>query len=105
MTKNITIYIDTSVTQEVVVAIGVDGKRYEKISERTIARSQAVLPLIMELLEEHSYTFADVKHIQVVTGPGSYTGLRVGCAIANALGLLLGVPVNDKHALAMPVYS
>lgn len=105
MTKDITIYIDTSVTQEVVAAIGIDGKRYEKISERTIARSQAVLPLITELFKEHACTFADVKRIQVVTGPGSYTGLRVGCAIANALGILLDVPINDKHALAMPVYS
>ena len=38
----------------------------------------------------------DISEIEVNTGPGSFTGLRVGVSIANALGWALGIPVNGK---------
>lgn len=63
------------------------------------------LPLIHDLLKEQKLTLSDITEIQVSTGPGSYTGLRVGTAVANALGYTLGVPVNGKKALAIPTYS
>ena len=34
--------------------------------------------------------------IEVETGPGSFTGIRIGVAVANALAYSLGIPVNGR---------
>lgn len=98
------VYIDTSAINTARVALELDGKKYEKIQESRVLKSQTVLPLIETLLRERNLTFADITEIQVATGPGSFTGLRVGATVANALGYLLGIPVNGKRALVIPTY-
>ena len=40
--------------------------------------------------------FKDLKEVEVEIGPGSFTGLRVGVSVANALGYSLNIPVNGK---------
>ncbi len=64
-----------------------------------------LLPVLSEMLEELGSAPAHIKRIVVGTGPGSYTGLRVG--IATALGLaratgaeLVGVPSVEALAHA-----
>jgi tRNA threonylcarbamoyladenosine biosynthesis protein TsaB len=51
---------------------------------------------------------SDLQALAVATGPGSFTGLRVGLALAKGLALahhlaLVGVPTLDALALAQPV--
>ena len=67
-------------------------------------KSQTTLPMIEEILAEHKLNISDITAITVAMGPGSFTGLRVGATIANALGYLLDIPVNGKKALAIPTY-
>ncbi len=97
-----TLLIDTSDTKHIQVAIVHDGKRYERVLPSKIARAQTVLPLTEELLREASIHLVDLTEIQIVDDGASYTGLRVGFAIANMLGKLLGIPVNGKKGLAYP---
>src|SRR5450759_2249784 len=99
------LFIDTSAMNTAKVALEIDGKRFEKTSESKIMKSQMVLPMIEEILIEHKVKFTDITAITVATGPGSFTGLRVGATVANALGYLLDIPVNGKKALAIPTYS
>jgi tRNA threonylcarbamoyladenosine biosynthesis protein TsaB len=99
------LFIDTSAIDTAKVALEIDGKRFEKTSESKIMKSQMVLPMIEEILIEHKVKFTDITAITVATGPGSFTGLRVGATVANALGYLLGVPVNGKKDLVIPIYS
>lgn len=68
-------------------------------------KSQMVLPMIEEILIDHKRKITDITAITVATGPGSFTGLRVGATVANALGYLLGVLVNGKKDLVIPTYS
>ena len=99
------LFIDTSAINTAKIAVEIDGTRYEKVSESKVMKSQMVLPLIEQILGEHNLKLTDVRAISVSTGPGSFTGLRVGATVANALGYLLGIPVNGKRALVLPTYS
>lgn len=65
-------------------------------------------PAIQQLLARCEKRAADLQALAVATGPGSYTGLRIGLAVAKgmALGLkipLIGVPSLDIVAAAQPV--
>jgi tRNA threonylcarbamoyladenosine biosynthesis protein TsaB len=65
--------------------------------------SQTLLLAIDKLLKSPAFakasvgkqktTIKDLKAIVVFQGPGSYTGLRVGISVANALGFVLKIPV------------
>lgn len=48
---------------------------------------------IVELLKEQQKDLADVRGIAVFKGPGSFTGLRIGLTVANALAYSLGIPI------------
>lgn len=58
--------------------------------------SQALLGLIVDILKESNLEMKDLTEVKVATGPGSYTGLKVGVSVANALGFSLGIPVNGN---------
>lgn len=58
---------------------------------------QSVLELIDQILvQQHpALTLCDITDIRVHPGPGSFTGTRVGVAVANALAFALGIKVNE----------
>lgn len=92
----IILIIDTAKRDEVRVGIKFNNEIYEKVAKNV--QSQNVLKLIDELLREKKFKLKDIKEIEVNTGPGSFTGLRVGISVANTLGFALNVPVNNKKA-------
>ena len=47
------LFIDTSAINTAKIAIEIDGKRFEKISESKVLKSQMTLPMIEEILNEH----------------------------------------------------
>lgn len=65
-------------------------------------RSQTVTLLgqVHALLELHGLTASDVGAIAVATGPGTFTGLRVGMSVAKGLVLGWGVPLVGVPTLA-----
>ncbi len=54
---------------------------------------ETLLPTIAALLERLELTPASVAAIVVGTGPGAFTGLRVGIATAKGMAHALGVPI------------
>ncbi len=48
---------------------------------------------VQDLLKDQALSFADVDGIVVYQGPGSFTGLRIGLSVANALAYSLGIPL------------
>lgn len=89
------LYFDTSDNQKTTVRMD----DLEIISPTTINRSQQLLPLIQRMLKDYGKTVKDISEIEFNPGPGSYTGLKVGAAIANTLGLVLNIPVNGQDVL------
>lgn len=102
--KSIILYIDTSDSKKTSVTLTVAGVKISKIVEN-VRTSQMLLPLINQLLSENKLGPTDISAIEVHTGPGSFTGLRIGIAVANTLSYLLDIPVNGKkEKLVAPTY-
>jgi tRNA threonylcarbamoyl adenosine modification protein YeaZ len=86
--------IDTA-TRHAAVAIG-DGVG-SPLAHRTWAagyrHGEELLAVIDEVLEEAASGLRDLRAIVAGTGPGAFTGLRVGLATAKGLAYGLGIPI------------
>jgi tRNA threonylcarbamoyladenosine biosynthesis protein TsaB len=67
--------------------------------------SSQLVPQIAALLCKHGYTKSDLAAFAVVTGPGSFTGLRVGLAAIKALVEVLNKPVAAVSLLEAVAWS
>jgi len=91
--------IDTA-TRASVVAIGRDEPLARSVREVQHRHGSHLLAQIDEALQMAAAGIADVTALAVGTGPGSFTGLRVGLATAKTIAYardvpLLGVPSSD----------
>ena len=91
----IKLLIDTTDREKAIIALEIDGIKYLITSKRK-SNSQKVLPMIVKILDKYKLELKDLTEIEVNTGPGSFTGIRVGISIANALGQVLNIPINSK---------
>ncbi len=64
-----------------------------------------VLPAAQRLWERAGLTPADLRLLVVATGPGSFTGLRVGASLAKGLALALGIPLVGVPTLDALAYQ
>jgi tRNA threonylcarbamoyladenosine biosynthesis protein TsaB len=102
--------IDTS-TRTIGVAL-YDG---DQIWNETTWTSQdyhtvELAPGIQDILDKSGIAIADIEAIAVAIGPGSFTGLRIGLAVAKGIALarhipILGVPTLDIVAAATPLVA
>lgn len=76
------------------MGLRVNGKDYwirKKIDKN---RAQVALPLIDKLLRKKGISLRDLDNIEVNVKEGSFTGVRVGLSVAQALGFTLKIPVK-----------
>jgi len=66
----------------------------------TRGHAEALMPLVQRVMREANLAFADVDRIAVTTGPGSFTGLRVGIAAARGIALAAGKPIVGLTTLS-----
>lgn len=86
--------IDTATSRVVVAAGGVDGEPYAVSTwEAGHRHGEQLLPAIGRLLGEANLRRSRLEAIIVGTGPGAFTGLRVGLATAKGLAHGLGRPI------------
>lgn len=63
------------------------------------SNSETLLPLAMAMLSEAGLGFADLDGIAFGAGPGSFTGLRVACGVAQGLAVARGQPLLSVGTL------
>lgn len=96
---------DTSASRGSVALLGPDGSPVREELDSCAPHSETLLPAVERVLTRAGLTRKDVQAIAVGTGPGAFTGLRVGLATfkawAAASGLPL-IPVVSMDAVALP---
>lgn len=74
----------------------------ERAADSAKKHAETALPLIDELLEANGVSISGVDMFAVDIGPGSFTGVRIGVSLVNALAFTTGkkvVPVNALLSL------
>jgi len=81
-----------------------DTERAAGIAHESIpmvrGHAEALIPLIARVLDRARLTFSEIDRIAVTTGPGSFTGLRVGISAARGIALATGKPAVGLSTLA-----
>lgn len=97
----ITLFIDTS-SFDVSIAIVRDGQLLASIT-KTIPNQHSIYTVsnIYEMIKEAKIQPADINQIMVVTGPGSFTGVRIGVTIAKVYAYLLHIHLIEVSSLKM----
>lgn len=103
----ITLGFDTATAVSAVCLCCVEGGPlvYEQGSPAGLDKrpnhSAELLPRIKELLDRAGAGFRDLGQIAVGVGPGTYTGMRIGIATANALAQALSIPIRPFSTLRL----
>jgi tRNA threonylcarbamoyl adenosine modification protein YeaZ len=62
--------------------------------------AEALMPLVARVMHQADMRFSALDRVAVTTGPGSFTGLRVGIAAARGIALSIGKPAFGVTTLA-----
>jgi tRNA threonylcarbamoyladenosine biosynthesis protein TsaB len=96
--------IETSGRLGSIAVLNADGGGVRAIVERQTAdgerTAQSVVPTIGQVLAESGWRPAELDLICVTTGPGSFTGLRIGVVTAKTLAYATGARLVGIHTLA-----
>lgn len=92
------LYLDTSTP---ICILKLDDHTYEAELGRDMA--EKIFTFIEEKLVENQKTWQDISEIVFMSGPGSFTGLRIGAAIVNTLADQLEIPLYDHHGNLRPI--
>lgn len=86
------------------IALWRDGELLLRFCPAGVSHSETLLPLISATMAEAGLGFADLHGIAFGAGPGSFTGLRVACGVAQGLAFahdLPLMPVGTLDAMAL----
>src|SRR5258708_7673955 len=80
-------------TELCAVALGGDEGFVERIAVACQRHSELMLPMIKAMLADAGIAISALDGIAFGSGPGSFTGLRIACGVAQGLALGASLPV------------
>ena len=97
--------VDT--TRDALTVVITDGKetRFIVSEEGNKKHTSLLIPKIEELLTANGLSLSDANAFSAVTGPGSFTGIRVGISTINALSYATGKPCIDVNSFELVAYN
>ena len=104
------LYLDTSTFNALIRLIDTTtGETFEYQDELGREMAEKLLGVLRDKLAEHNKSFRDLTKITFMSGPGSFTGLRIGATVVNTLAHELHIPLFDhhgkKHSVIIPDYG
>lgn len=97
------LFLDTA-SSHMIITILDDGKIQDQfIQENSTDLSKIFVYELNKMLEKNKIKIQDIDQIYCVTGPGSFTGIRVGVTVAKIIGYCLNkkiVPISELEVLA-----
>src|SRR5665213_4553434 len=90
---SVVLAIDTAAPRLQLALLRADGVVDSSIDDIAQGHAELLFPRLDALLARNEVTYADLDRVAVTTGPGSFTGLRIGLSAARGLGLALDIPV------------
>lgn len=82
------------------VCVMQDGKiLYTQVLQQGLTHSETMLPLVQKALAQTGITVASLGCIALAAGPGSFTGLRIGMALAKGFAMPGNIPVAPVPTL------
>ena len=90
---SVVLAIDTAAPRLALAVLHVGERIDTLVEDMATGQAERLFPALDELLARAGLTYKDLTRIAVTTGPGSFTGLRIGLSAARGLGLALEIPV------------
>jgi tRNA threonylcarbamoyladenosine biosynthesis protein TsaE len=98
------LFLDTSAPETI---LKINDKEYKYPFANDLA--EKLLQFIKDKLDENNKTWQDITEIEFMSGPGSFTGLRIGATVINTLAHELNIPLKDHkgktHKQIIPEYD
>lgn len=91
--------IDTAAPRLQLALLLADGRVDESVEDMATGQAEAIFGRIAQLLARNKLGYPDLDRVVTTTGPGSFTGLRIGLSAARGIGLARGIPVIGVSSL------
>ncbi|KQX38575.1 hypothetical protein ASD04_07860 [Devosia sp. Root436] len=96
---SITLAIDTAAPRLQLGLLLANGRTDVSVDEIATGHAELIFERIASLLDRNGIGYADLGRVVTTTGPGSFTGLRIGLSAARGIGLARDIPVVGVSSL------
>jgi len=100
--------IDTSTTHSSCAVMDDNNIVGDFSINQSMSHNEILLVMVDEMLKKLNIDIEDIDLFVAVTGPGSFTGIRIGVTVVKALAMALNKPivaVNTLEALSFGVFT
>ncbi|MBL96000.1 MAG: tRNA threonylcarbamoyladenosine biosynthesis protein TsaB [Alphaproteobacteria bacterium MarineAlpha3_Bin5] len=105
-TKPLSVLAIETASQACSVALAIKGEVVvTQLKEMSSGQSEALFPMIREILFESGIRYKDIGVVAVTRGPGSFTGVRIGLAAAHGIALARKIPIFDATTLEVITFK
>lgn len=95
----ITLAIDTAAPRLQLALLLADGRVDTSVDDIATGHAELIFERIATLLARNGLAYSDLDRVVTTTGPGSFTGLRIGLSAARGIGLARAIPVIGVSSL------